>query len=197
MTTTDLLNENIKVEVLVSTQKQMSAEGAGCSKWFVLTEYDNHADFFNAALDHVQNVWGEKNPSIEFTHIHSNISHLSIPPVDTTIPVIQYLGLITKEEIDADLWLLLKLDKVEQVEKVKAFINIYDKQSTMQETIESAINLFQGRHDSDESCVEQYISEFGSIEEADPDISPDLTKEEYTAHFMKQISKSNGYYFNN
>lgn len=178
----DMVKEKIKVEVNISTVQEMSAGGNGRSKWFALNDFDNHADFFNAALAHIQNVWGENSPSMRLTHIFTDMPHL---------------GLVSEHGADKDIWLLMEMGDVNQVKMVEAYINIFGKHATMKDTIQNAIDLSQGYHESDESCVDQYISEFGSIEEADPTISLDLTKAEYTEHFMKGISHSNGHYFNN
>ena len=175
-----VVKSRIKVEVLVSTVREMTT-GAGRSKWFTVSDYENAGAFYGDVLNHAQQVWGEKEPAIRLSSI------------STDMP---FLGLVTEHGADNALWDLMDLGDVEQVKIVKAYIDIYGKKPTMKETIEQAIDLFQGCHDSDEGCVDQYINEFGSIVEADPDVSPYLSKEEYTAHFMKNISKSNGYYFN-
>lgn len=181
----EVTKSKIMVEVLLSTVEQMkpqSAKGDGRSKWFALNEYDNHADCFNAMLAHAQNEWGEKSPSLRLTHINTSMPHL---------------GLINERGVDADVWLLMEMGDIEQVEIVEAYIAIHGRGNDLKTTIQDAIDLFQGRHETDESCVEQYISEFGSIREADDEVSPYLTKDQYTTHFMKNISKSNGFYFNN
>ena len=120
-------NKKIKVEVLVSTIHEMT-NGAGRSKWFTLSDYDNHADFFNASLDHVQKNWGEKSPSIRLTNI------------STDMP---FLNLVTEHGTSNDLWALMAIGDLEKAKKVTRHISevgMLDR--SMSEVIELVLEEF-------------------------------------------------------
>ena len=124
---TTSMNKKIKLEVLVSTVHEMT-NGAGRSKWFTLSDYDHNADFFNAALDHVQKNWGEKNPSIRLTQI------------STDMP---FLDLVTEHGASNDLWDLMAIGDLEKVKKVTSYISEVGMCNRgMPEVITSALKEF-------------------------------------------------------
>ena len=178
----DVANEP-KAFVCVTTIDDYNENGDKNALTIDCTNYNNKSDFVIRIRDLLASKLGGEAGELKIISHKENFDDL---------------GSFSDNDINEGYWDLINTNDLFTLQKVEMFAKIYGlSNNNIKDTIQDAIDRYQGFWMNDRVCVENYIAEFGSIKEADPIVSPYLTKEQYTAHFMKNISSHKHFYFNN
>lgn len=177
-----LAKQKVAAVVAVTTIADHAVNGGANAIVISASDYTNKADFETAAKAKLTHNLGAAEGELVCVESKQNFDDL---------------GCIQQAGIHEDYWALITVDDVFTLQKAEIFTQIYGLSNhSVKATIQDAIDRYQGFWMNDCVCVKNYIAEYGSLEEADPDLDPTLSTAEITAHFMKNISSLNDHYFN-